>query len=341
MEYNGYTITEDMYRYWMISWKDYYVSYYSDVEDTEEYWNSLATSELTNEEYLTKNIQTRISYYLVAQSLFDQYALKLDSDAKETIESDLNDKIEYYGSKSACNTALNELYGIDLSTLKKIYTYEAKYTAVYNYLFGTSGVMTSTVSELDEYYHNYYVRAKYVLLLKDIRYVFDEDGKRVTDSTGYYATEDLTEEEQAAVKEEAEEIYNNLLNDVSFEGYTDSMDYYLEKYMSVYYEDITTNYPNGFYITADEYTVHTAAVTEAVFDMEVGEIRLVENESCYFIIKKYDLISKAYSDTVDSDQFTYMVSYCNSEKFSNYFSKLAEGIEINSQIQSSYRLSEL
>ncbi|MGM9681351.1 MAG: hypothetical protein ACI3XR_07595 [Eubacteriales bacterium] len=336
---NKYAITEGMYRYWMVSWKDYFVKNYSDVEDTAEYWQSEAVEGMTNEEYLTENIQTRIKYYYVAQPIFDELGLK--ETFKDTVQSNLNDMIEYYGSKSACNEALDALYGINLSTLKTIYTYEERYKAVNEYLFGDNGAFSATADELDEYYRNYYVRAKYILFLKNTKFRLDEDGKRVTDSSGYIVYDDLTDEEKEEVRETAVKITADLTSGITVEGYADPMDYYMQEYMSPYYDDILSSYPNGFYITADEYAVHTATVTDAVFNMDVGEVQMVENEDCYFIIKKYDLIDKGYMSTTDSAQFSGLLSYCNSAKLANYYSELSKNVQIDSAIADMYRLSQI
>lgn len=343
MEYKGYTVSEGMYRYWMISWKENFVNNYSDVEDSEEYWSSPISedSDMTNAEYVKENIETRIKYYLVSQSLFDEYGLSLSSEAKEKISGYIDDKLTYYGSRSACNEALKEKYDIDLKTLEKIYNYEEKYLSVYDYLYGTSGKLTANADEIDAYYHNYYARAKYVMFLKDVKKKYDDDGKLVTDSNGYAVYEDLSEDEKKQVKENANTVYADVLANKSFEGYSDTIDYYLDKYMDEHVEDITKNYPNGFYITADEYAVHTAAVTEAVFDMNEGEVRFVENESCYFIVKKYPLIDNAYSSTIDSEQFSYLVSYANSEKFTSDFAALSSNIVISTDITSKYTIPTL
>lgn len=332
MEYEGYEITEGMYRYWMKRWKDDYVTSYTDVEDTEAFWTAENAAGGTNEDYITDVIQTRIRYYLVAQALFDKYELKLTDEEKEAVQSDLSDQIEYYGTRSAFNDYLKETYGMDYAMLEKVYTFEARYTKLYSYLYSTSGQLTATADELDEYYHNYYARVKYVMFLKEVRYAYDEDGNRITDSTGYYTFEELTEEEKAEVTKTANEVYETVKNG-------GSIDEPFEKYMSEFHE--VESYPNGFYITADEYNLHTATVTEAALDMEVGEVRLVENESCYFVVQKFDLIDKAYSSAVDKGQFTYMVSYCNGEKFAKQFEELAKGITEHDDVMGRHRLMDM
>ncbi|MGM9647282.1 MAG: hypothetical protein ACI3YH_04030 [Eubacteriales bacterium] len=333
MEYKGYTVTEGMYLYWMKTWKDHYVTNYSDIQDTDAYWTTVNESGMTNEEYLTTNIKTRIRYYLIGQALFDQYKLELSDEAKAGIQSDLDAQIEYFGSKSEYNAYLDKEYGINLSVLEKIYTYEEKYTQVYEYLYSTTGKLTASTVELDEYYHSYYARVKYVMFLKNTKYVYDEDGKRVTDSYGYYQMEDLTEEEQAQVTATVHEVYE------AVQGGADIADYF-EQYMTEFGFD-AKKYPNGFYITADEYTLHTAEVTGAAMEMEVGEVRLVENDGCYFVVQKFDLIDQAYNTEADSDQFTYLVSYCNSEKFVKHFEELSKEIEIKEDLLTAYRLKDL
>lgn len=332
MEYRGYTVTEGMYRYWMKAWKDDYVTSYTDVEDTEAFWSAKNAAGGTNEEYISEVIQTRIRYYLAAQPLFDDYKLTLSEESSEQIQSDLNNQIEYYGSRSEFSDYLKNTYGMDIDALEDVYTFEARYTELYNYLYSTSGKFTATAEELDAYYKTYYSRVKYVMFLKEVRYAYDEDGNRITDSNGYYTFEDLTDEEIAEVTKTANDVYEAVQAGAS-------IDDYFEQYMSEFHD--VESYPNGFYITADEYNLHTAAVTEAALEMEVGEVRLIENESCYFVLQKFDLIDEAYSSATDKGQFTYLVSYCNSEKFAKQFEELAKDITEHSDVMDRVKLRDL
>ena len=335
MEYKGYELTEQMYSYWMKSWKNYYIEKFSDVTDTEEFWQALNINGVTNEAYITEQIEARIKYYLIAQKLFDDYKLTLDDETKTGIESDINDQIEHYGSKSEFNEYLDKEYGINISTLRKIYTAEEKYTAVYSYLYNnTNGIHTSTPDELDAYYHNYYARIKYVMFFKNVKYLYDDDGKRITDpDTGYYSLADLTEEEKAEVLTKVEEVYNA----VSAGG---NIDEYMVKYMNEFEFDLSL-YPNGFYISADDYVSHTADVTSAALEMQIGEVRKLETDDHYFVIQKLELIDKAYSKSPDSEQFQYLVSYCNNEKFSKEFNEYAKDIKIDEDLKKKYSLSKI
>jgi len=333
MEYKGYSISEGMYSYWLNSWKDYYVDYYSDISDTNEYWSAVNSSGVTNERFLTEQIETRIYYYLVAQKLFDDYDLELDKETVDAIESDINDQTEYYGSKSAFNDFLASEYGINISTLRKIYEIEDKYTAVFNYLYGTDGKNTSTPDELDEYYKEYYVRVKYVMFLKNVRYVYNDDGTRKTDSTGRYLTEELSDSEKDEVVSKAQSVYAEALGGAD-------MNALMEKYMKEFGFDLAST-PNGFYVSADDYLSHSAAVTSAALEMEVGEVKLCENDDCYYVVKKLELPEKGYASPTDSGQFKNFVSYVNNEKLSKKFSQRAEGIKENTEITDKYILSKI
>jgi len=334
MEYEGYSFSEGMYLYWMKNWKGYYVQNYSDVVDSEEFWQALNGAGVTNAAYITEQIETRIKYYLVAQKLFDEYGLKLDQDTLDSIDEDIDSAVEYYGSKGAFNDYLREEYGINISTLKTIYTAEEKYTAVYDHLYNnTSGVKTATPAELEAYYREYYVRVKYVMFFKDVKYAYDEDGNIITDSSGRYTFEDLTEEEKQEVVETVNSVYEDVKNggDIGI-------------YMSEYNTEFGYNesdYPNGFYISADDYVTHTALVTSAALEMDIGEVRLIDGDACYYVLQKFDLIDNAYAATPDSNQFSYLLSYCNNEKFSIEFNGYADDVITYTDITSQYTVNKV
>ena len=334
LELNGHKISEGMYSYWMKNWKDYYVTYYSDVEDSEEYWSSLNATGVTNEEYLSSQIKTRINFYLVGMVLFDELGLKLSSEVKQSINDNIDDQIAHYGSRSEYARVLKESYSMTVAEMKAVFTAEEEYLAVYKYLYDdTSGKETASADELDAYYNTYYSRIKYVMFLKNVKYVYNDDGTRKTDSTGRFLTEELTEEEKDKVTEEAQSVYNDALGGAD-------MNKLMEKYMEEFGFDISA-VPNGFYISADDYVTHSATVTSAALEMKENEVKLCENEDCYYVIKKLDLPEKAYATPTDSGQFKNFVSYVNNEKLAKKFSALAEGIKVNSEITDKYIFSKL
>ena len=114
----------------------------------------------------------------------------------------------------------------------------------------------------------------------------------------------------------------------------------MEEYMKEFGYDKNTT-PNGYYISPDNYTAHTVEVTTAALEMKADEVRFIENETCYFIVKKFDLIDKAYSKEPDSNQFADLVSYCNNLKFSKEFNGYIDEIVRSEEITDKYKLSKI
>ena len=334
LEYDGHTVSEGMYSYWMNNLKEYYVTYYADIKDTPEYWNSKNELGVTNGEYIENQIKTRINYYLVGAALFDSFGLKLSKSSKDEINLVINDQISHYGSRSEYAKVLKASYGMTVSEMREALTFEEKYYAVYSYLYDDkNGVETANEAELDEYYNNYYARVKYVMFLKNIKYLYNDDGTRKTDSSGYFLTEELSDTEKEQVTAQANEVYQRALDG-------ESMNDLMEEYMKQYGFKLE-NTPNGFFITADDYTEHSATVTSAALEMEIGEVRLCESQDCYFVIKKFDLPEKGYASTTDSGQFKNFVTYVNSKKFAEKFAPLIEKITENKEISLKYIFEEL
>ncbi len=66
--------------------------------------------------------------------------------------------------------------------------------------------------------------------------------------------------------------------------------------------DSNESYPNGYYITESSNTDYPEVV-EAVFEMEVGEVRVERSEYGYHIVMRYDLEVDGYTKNDNSDFF--------------------------------------
>ena len=318
-EYKGNSIDEGIYKYWFMSLEEHYLEYYSDITDNPEFWAKEYEPGKTYGEYMDERIKTQIYCYLVAQDLFKTYGLKLSERTKQAIDDTIDEQIEYFGSKSEFNSYLSE-YGINISKLKKIYTMEEKFIMVRDYLYDKDkGVEKPTDDEIDAYYRENYARIKYFMVLRNVKYVYDKDGKKVTDTNGYYKYEDLTEDEKKAQTDYANSIYEAVLGG-------ETLDAYLKKD----YPELT-DVPNGYYVTAEDYHIHTPEVIEAAFDMKAGEARLVSNEDAYFIVTKFDLLDKAYNGA-DSAQFYYLETYVSNQKFNKKFEELIASVKFDENI---------
>ena len=131
----------------------------------------------------------------------------------------------------------------------------------------------------------------------DGRIAYDkQNGKRspVLDENGYQLHRDYTKEELIAASDRAQLI----LEESEKKNYT-----LFDRLVDDYGEDEgMVQYPNGYYMTKNsEYDVKK--VLDAVFEMEVGEVKRVDSEYGIHIVMKYELDKGAYDNKENADFF--------------------------------------
>ncbi len=327
MEYNGIKLTEDKYNYWVSTFKRNILASYSDVRDTEEFWSQPYDETRTVEEYFTEIINERIMNYLIAQDIFKKNSLTLDTSVKNAIRDDVNEKIEYYGSRAALNA---ELAGIMLNvdSLKDIYTWEEKHEKVYDYLYGKGGIDEVSSARLSEYYRDNYSCIRYIVLYTT-KIATDKDGNYVKDpTTGEYITEELSEEELAKKNADIEECFSKMQNGEDFET--------LRK---EYSEFDTSNYPNGFFVSANEVDIWGADIILKTKDAKVGDVYKVEEETAVFLIEKLSLPDFGSIGDNDIKQLANLTKYATQEMYDLLFGELRKGVTLNSELLATYKLS--
>ncbi|MBQ4574376.1 MAG: hypothetical protein IJA85_04185 [Clostridia bacterium] len=327
MEYGDYAITEEMYAYWMVSMKSYFLEYYADAEDTDEFWSSTLDDGSTMEEYVTEIVNNNVRNYLIAQSLFDEYGITLTQTALDDINLQVSDMIDYYGSRAEANAAFGT-YGINLDILEQIVTAEKKLECVYDFLYGdTIGIEKPTDEELDTYYKANYMRIKYIYINLTDRFVFDENGNITYDEKGYYKTTPLTEEE---IAEKRTKVENALSRANAGENFDALVEEFTEVDMSLY--------PNGLYISNNDIGNYGYEVISAVMDMQTDEIRLVEDAYDAYIILKCPLVDGAYNSETDSGQFEALSEYTILEKYDKKFDELAASVVFHKDVMAEHSL---
>ena len=96
-------------------------------------------------------------------------------------------------------------------------------------------------------------------------------------------------------------------------------------------------YPNGYYLTANS-DYDAPEVVEALFDMEVGEVRRVESEYAIHIVMKYPHEEGGYALSANSDFFRNedgsfaFLSTLKSMLLSDYIAKYSESIVIDDEL---------
>ncbi len=329
MEYNGIKLTEDKYNYWVSTFKRNILSSYSDAHDTEEFWSQPYDDTQTVEDYFMKIINERIMNYLIAQDMFKKNGLTLDKTVKDAIKADIDEKIEYYGSRGALNAELANIM-LNVDSLKDIYTWEEKHEKVYDYLYGKDGIDEVSDERLTEYFRTNYSCIRYIVIYTT-KIATDANGNYVRDEqTGEYVTEPLSEEEMAKKNADIEECFAKMKSGEDFET--------LRK---AYSEFDTSAYPNGFYVSANEVDIWGADIVLAAKNAKVGDIVKIEEETAVFMIEKRQLPDFGSLDENDIKQLSSLSKYATQEMYDLLFGELRKKVTIHTDLLATYQLSKV
>lgn len=328
LQADGVRIDETAYRYWYIQLKDYYVDTYADLEDTVPFWNSeMPDMNVTYGEYIDNKIRTQIQYYLAGNVLFERYGLELSSSVINSIDTDIDDGINSFGSRAQYDAYLEERYAVNSRELRKIKVMEQKFMALYNHLYDSEkGIEKATNEEIALFYKENYARIKYYMILKNYEYVYDKDGNRVVDSNNRYQMVELSDEKKAEKKTHAEEVLAAVSGG-------ENIDTYIKKY----YSDLAKAYPNGYYVLKnDNYiAMFTPTLINAAFSLELNGVIVVENEDAYFVVQRLGLIDNAYLGT-DKAQFDSIASDAVESKFIKKFEGIIDTVVIDEALFEKY-----
>ncbi len=320
MTYKDSSITSNMYSYWLSTYKSDFIHYYNDSIDSDLFWDSIATEGMTTEEYAIDFINKNIKYILIGIQLFREYGLKIPPEVTESINMDINEKIDYFGGRSDMNIALSE-YGINIDILKDIYIAEEKLYSVYDYLYGENGIEAITEEDIDAYYKENYSRIQYIIIDTEKKYVYNEDGSYKTNSEGYRITEPMTEDEIKAKNAVVDEIMMCVNAGDDFSE------------ISMKYNEVDmSEYPNGFYVSPNELNLYGFTMIYEISKMSVGEIRKITDSGVTYIVQKCPLIERSAFIDGDTEQMENLENYCIQQSYEEKFSKYAEEVEVDEEL---------
>ena len=293
LKLGDFKITEAMYSYWASSYKGSYMYSYSDIKNTDEYWNSEIEEGVTVAEYFDDLTLDAVKAIRVNEKLFDENRLSFTEKEEQAIDDYISDLIveRAEGSKNMMNTLLGE-YGINLKILKRIYLAEEKASKVYNCLFGEGGEMEVDDEEYDTFYKENYVRFQLIYINNAYKYTTDDEGNRITDEDGYYVTEDLSKKEKEKKDAKVKAVVDGL-------GAGGDFDELYDEYSEL------KSYKNGYYYSAAESysdALYYRLVAEAQ-KLKVGEWTSVESDTGTCIIKKMELDEKPWENKENDDFF--------------------------------------
>lgn len=291
-------ITAQQYKTSAISIKSQFLSS-NGLEESDSLWEQYIDSSYTSttQEYLDSMIQSYFITYNLYAIHFEELGLKLDDDVIAKVEDTMKQFEKQAGSREAFEKNL-EAQGFTYEQFADQYYNEAKKQAVILYYFGTDGKETPVSDEdLRLYFEEYYTKVKHVFL-----------------STKDKDENDLSNPEKDKVGQKAQGIYERAVNGEDF-----------DKLIDEYGEDpgMATN-PDG-YIFSSEDTSYTAKFHNAAFDMEPGEVRLIQTNLGYHVMKKLPITDE---ELYSKDTYAPLVETMMGSEIADVLERLKEEIGV-------------
>ncbi len=326
LSYGESVITTNMYRYWLSSYKGTFLYTYTDMTDTDAFWDSVLFENTTAEDYLNGAVLENVKRTLVCMELFRTYGLTMPKSTVADIDSYIADLTEAYGegNKQKFNQTLAQ-YGVNADMLREIYIEQAKASLVYKYLYGKGGPNALTEADLDTYYRENYVRVRHIYVNDTYKYVTDAEGFYQYDANGALLTRNLTEAEKAEKAEKIAAIEKALAEGQDFKTVYET-----------YSEDLY--YVNGYYLTRE--TDFIAEVIDAAFEMEIGDTKAVKSDFGAHFLMRLPLEDNAYNETANADFFDGYGETVANDDFMKFLDSLLPDVTVNEEETKKYSIRD-
>ncbi|MBE6639648.1 MAG: hypothetical protein E7616_09425 [Ruminococcaceae bacterium] len=327
---DGITIEEDIYRYWLAKYKNYYISQISEIGDNKESFEKLTEDGVTVGEVIEDEAIQYAKAMLCSLKLFDEYGLKLSSSEKTLVKEMIDDNILYLGGgdRAEFNQLLLDTYGFSIDRLEEILLLEQKVEKLTSYLID-GGAIGYTADELDAFYMENYYRVKIVFINTTAKPKFDAEGKVQTDILGNMITEPLTDEEKAAKKGIAEEIFEKAKNGENFDELVKKNSEFENK----------ESYPNGYYISSYEFDIllESGLPKQLLLDSnnaKNGDVMMISDEkSGHYIVQKAAPEAGAYKKGhADAAQLERVVGNLLQTKYDALVDSVWDRIKVNEDL---------
>ena len=318
--YKRHSMSEAEYSYWFSTLKAQVLSTYNNGLSDDGFWDKETPEGVKYSEFFTERINEQIKSIIIASALFDENDLELDDNAEELIEADIEEKIEFAGGKANLESDLAE-YGMTIPDLKKVYLTQAKISAYHN--FFSSGSLDP--EDVETYYNESYRAMKMIQIYTGISFVTDVDGNYVYDDTGAIKTITLDSFQKQKKQELAE---------TAAEAIRRGED--IDKCVSEFSETDFSDHPNGFLVCKNDETKYGADVINALFSMEEGEVRTVEDSVMTFIIYRDKLPKLSSLSRSDLEMLSGLTDNMIDEKIDRLFADLSENAVLNQEVTDKY-----
>lgn len=318
LTYGETVVTEAMYTYHVATYKARYIQSYSDIKDTDEFWNKDMGGK-TGEEMIAELIYNNVAQNLVAAEEFRKAGLKLTAADTKEAETFIDSMVEELasGSRQTLNGQLAE-FGINMDILREIILMEKSAYRYFEYLYGEDGPEAVDDGDREEYLAGNFVRFQQIYINNTECYETDKDGYYIQDENGEYKKRPFTEKEMADINARIKAVKDGLAAGEDFdklkEKYSDSKDY--EK---------------GYYFSAATSTNYLTSVVSTAFALEEGEWTYVEGakDQGAFFIKRLPVEKGAYKDEKLKDFFGTFDDDLATELYTEKLDKLCDDVVKN------------
>ena len=288
------------------------------ISDSDMDWSKMSSSESEEEITIGEQLEQSVIDLLKSAKLyslqFDNLGLSFTEKEKEEFENTLNTSIENAGGRDKFEEYLKDL-GITYDEYVDYLWDFQKQDKVVDYYFGPNGKDPVSADEIKAYYKEKNVRIKNVLILK-------------TDSnTG----EDLTGSALQEAKDKAQKVLNLAKSQTE-----DKFDDLIEEYNQ---DSGVESYPDGYIFSKGQMS-GIQVFEDAAFDMQVGEVRLVESDYGYHIMKKYDVLDKSVYTDETQKQALYSMRETELSEFLEEWEKNTT-VKINNKVIIKYAVEKI
>ncbi len=292
LTYGETSVSETVYRFLASTFKARYLSEYSDITDSDEFWKGDFGGK-TGEELLNSLVYDNVVQTLVSAENFRAAGQSLTDGQKKTVTDYVNSMIEELGSgdRDTLDGYLEE-FGIDTDILTDVFMLEEQAAAYFEYIYADGGPDALTDSKREQYYLDSYVRFLQIYVNTSKTYVIDDDGNYVTDEDGKYKMRALTSDELEDAYGRINTVRDSLESGEDFASLIDP------------YSD-STEYKGGYYFSPDTESDYLIDVVEAARSLDVDGWTYVDltGETGGFFVKRLKLDTAAYKDSDNSDFF--------------------------------------
>lgn len=324
-------ITANMYHYWASTSKANFMNSYTDIKDTEEFWQSEYEDGKTYAQYLDALVLEDIKTTAVCLSLYNEMRLSLTESQKQSIDRELDGYLTEYagGNKNTLNRALS-VFGANLSILREIKEAEAKRTLVFDFLYSEGGEKALSSEDYEKYYQDNYYHFQVIYVNNKFDYEKDADGKYMTNSDGTYMTHALTGDALDKKNSDIKAVRDGIAAGEDFDALYNT---YSEQ----------KSYKNGYYFTASD-SYSNAIFYKLIADIaeiEIGETAVSEYDSGTYIMKRLPLDEGAWNNSENKDFFGSFEALAANAAFRIFTSQQFDRLTVDTELISDYSIAKI